>query len=256
MSSSRSKRSIFTACVLDTETGGLKANECAITQLSCQMVRCDNFEVIGVFDEYIKPYPKGDFATGIGKTLRKKKEIEKEENSYFSYDEKALAVTGLSFDFLMRNGKDINDVADSFIKFISEHTMGGKPYKPFLVGHNIAFDWNFLQHMFTYTNKMSKLADLFAGNEDLFGNFYPNLVDTITLAKMAYAHDPSVNSYRLGAMTDLMGIKLVDAHSSMADVEATNGLFTVFTNRMRSGIQDDEASLIKQAEKTRVHFKI
>ena len=53
-----------------------------------------------------------------------------------------------------------------------------------------------------------------------------------------------------------MGIELVDAHSSMVDVEATNGLFTIFSNRMRCGSVGDDSGLIKQAEKTRVHFKI
>lgn len=47
-----------------------------------------------------------------------------------------------------------------------------------------------------------------------------------------------------------MGIELVDAHSSMADVEATNGLFTIFCNRMRCGASEGEnTGLIKQAEK-------
>ena len=50
---------------------------CAITQLSCQMVRLDTYEIIGVFDEYIKPYPKGDFHINTNKTLRKKREIER-----------------------------------------------------------------------------------------------------------------------------------------------------------------------------------
>ena len=83
------------------------------------------------------------------------------------------------------------------------------------------------------------------------------MVDTMTLSRMAYADDPGTTSYKLGSMTEKMGIELVDAHSSMADVEATNGLFTIFCNRMRCGASEGEnTGLIKQAEKTRVHFKI
>ena len=115
---------IYTACILDTETGGLDPTTCAITQLSCQMIRLDTFEIIGQFDEYIKPYPKGNFNPNPAKKLRTKREIDKEEESYFEYNQRALDVTGLSFDFLKKNGKDIFEVADSFIAFISNSTLG------------------------------------------------------------------------------------------------------------------------------------
>lgn len=258
MATPKNKQQIYTACVLDTETGGLDANTCAITQLSCQMVRLDTYEIIGVFDEYIKPYPKGDFYIPVNKTLRKKREIEKEENSYFEYNQQALRVTGLSIDLLNKSGKDINEVANDFLAFVKKCTIGtSKAYRPILVGHNIQFDLNFLFHLFIYTGKMKEFSDTFSGTEDIFGNFHPQMVDTMTLSRMAYADDPGTTSYKLGSMTEKMGIELVDAHSSMADVEATNGLFTIFCNRMKCGASEGEnTGLIKQAEKTRVHFKI
>ena len=196
MATAKNKQQIYTACVLDTETGGLDASKCAITQLSCQMVRLDTYEIIGVFDEYIKPYPKGDFHINTNKTLRKKREIEKEESAYFEYNPQALKVTGLSVDFLNKNGKDINEVADSFISFIKKCTLGtSKAYKPILVGHNIPFDLNFLFHFFIYTGKMKEFSDVFNGTEDIFGNFHPQMIDTMTLSRMAFADDPEVTTY-------------------------------------------------------------
>lgn len=254
----KKEQQIYTACILDTETGGLDARTCAITQLSCQMVRLDTFEIIGQFDEYIKPYPKGNgLNIQTSKSLRKKREIEKEENSFFEYNPGAFKVTGISLDLLNKKGKDIHEVADNFINFISKCTLGkSKSYKPILIGHNIPFDVNFLYHFFIYTGKMKEFASIFQGTEDIFGNFHPHIVDTLTLCRMIFADDPEVSTYKLEVMAEKLNIELVDAHSSMADVEATNGIFTISSNRMRNGIEGDTESIVKQAEKTRVHFKI
>lgn len=248
---------IYTACILDTETGGLDPTTCAITQLSCQMIRLDTFEIIGQFDEYIKPYPKGNFNPNPAKKLRTKREIDKEEESYFEYNQRALDVTGLSFDFLKKNGKDIFDVADSFIAFISNSTLGkSKAYKPFIVGQNIPFDINMLYQFFIYTGKMKEFASLFQGDKDIYGNFRPTIIDTLPLSRIVFANDPEVTSHKLEVIAEKLKIDLVDAHSSMADVEATSGIFTILTNRMRNGLEGDSSGLIKQAEKTRKHFKI
>lgn len=251
------EQQVYTACVLDTETGGLDATTCAITQLSCQMVRLDTFEIIGQFDEYIKPYPKGNFNPNPTKKLRTKREIEKEEESYFEYNQRALDVTGLSLDLLKKKGKDIFEVADSFITFITKHTLGkSKAYKPFIVGQNIPFDINFLYHFFIYTGKMKEFASIFQGVTNIYGNFVPTIVDTLPLCRAVFANDPEVTTHKLEVMSEKLKIDLVDAHSSMADVEATNAIYTIFTNRMRNGLEGDDANLIKQAEKTRKHFKI
>ena len=251
------EQQVYTACVLDTETGGLDATKCAITQLSCQMIRLDTFEIIGTFDEYIKPYPKGSFNITPNKTLRKKREIEEEESSLFEYNVRALEVTGLSMDILKKEGKDIFEVADNFINFVSMNTIGkSKAYKPILVGQNIPFDLNFLYHFFIYANKMKQFASIFQGDNDIFGNFKPVMVDTLALSRIVFANDPTVTTHKLEVIAEILKIELVDAHSSMADVEATNGIFTILSNRMRSGLEGDTSELIKQGEKTRKHFKI
>lgn len=251
------EQQVYTACILDTETGGLDATTSAITQLSCQMVRLDTFEIIGQFDRYIKPYPKGNFNPNPAKKLRTKKEIEKEENSFLEYNQRALDVTGLSLDFLKKNGDDIFEVADSFIDFVTKCTIGkSKAYKPIIVGQNIPFDINFLFHFFMYTGKMKEFTSIFQGDKDIYGNFRPTIIDTLPLARIVFANTPEVTSHKLEVIAEKLKIDLVDAHSSMADVEATSGIFTILTNRMRNGLEGDSSGLIKQAEKTRKHFKI
>lgn len=248
---------VYTACILDTETGGLDPSTCAITQLSCQMMRLDTFEIIGVFDEYIKPYPKGTFNLNPIKKLRTKREIDKEEESFFEYNQRALDVTGLSVEFLKKNGKDIFEVADNFIEFITKWTLGkSKAFKPIIVGQNIPFDINFLFHFFIYTGKMKEFASIFQGDKDIYGNFRPTLLDTLPLSRLVFANDPEMTTHKLEVIAEKLKIELVDAHSSMADVEATSGIFTIFANRMRNGLEGDNSNLIKQAEKTRKHFKI
>lgn len=252
-----SKDKILLACVLDTETGGLDPKKCAITQLSCKLIRMDTYEIVGVFDKYIKPYKKKGGIFGKAKKLKTKQEIEQEEQGYYEYQEKAMQVTGLSFDFLEKKGEDINDVASSFLSFVkkcSQGATGGS--KPFLVGQNIPFDLGFLQHMFTYTGLMKEFSTVFQGKEDINGNFNPTMMDTLLLSRIVFANDPSITSYKLEAMAGVLGVELVDAHSSMADVDATGDIFVVLVNRMRNGVESNTSDFLKSAEKYRAHFMI
>lgn len=249
---------VYTCCILDTETGGLDPKKCAITQLSCKVIRMDTYEIIGVFDEYIKPYDKIIWNTGTQKkVLRTKREVEQECQGTFDYNQRALDVTGLSLDVLNKKGKSIFEVADSFIEFIKKCTMGNvRSYRPVFVGQNPLFDWGYLQHLFTYTGQIKELNSLFLGDEDFYGNFIPLLFDTLTLARMVFSNNSSVTTYKLENLCNLLKIELVDAHSSMADVDATCDIFTVFVNRMRTGENEDTSTFLKTAEKYRTHFKI
>lgn len=248
---------IYTACVLDTETGGLSPDKCALTQISCQMVRLDTYDVIGTFDKYVKPYTKNDFTTKPAKTLRKKKEVEADETSYFEYQEKAMSVTGLTKEFLMANGEDINDVVSQFVSFMNTpFVQDAKIEKPILVGQNVLFDWAFLQHAFLYCDRLKDLDNIFIVKKDLFENSIPVFVDTLYMAKIAFANDTELISYKLENIASYLKVELVDAHSSMADVESSNNIFTLLANRMRNGMEEDASKIIKTAEKTRKHFKL
>ena len=250
----------YTACILDTETGGLTPAECAITQLSCKMIRLDTLESLGTFDAYIKPYPKrpdwDDKARR--KVLKTKREIAKEEgNGFFKYEPKALEVTGITMDKLRIEGQDIVEVAKSFVEFVKSKQMGKHiSYKPYLTGQNILFDWGFLQHLFVNAGMEEDLYNLFQGSKDMRGNFIPLLYDTLTLSRIALCNDPSITTYKLESICEKLKIELVDAHSSMADVEATCGVFSVLASRMRSMTDIDPSVFVQEGEKFREHFKI
>ena len=251
----------FTCCVLDTETGGLTPKTCAITQLSCKIIRLDTYDIVGVFDKYIKPYPKqGELSLAKPKRLRTKREIEQEEEKqggFFEYQERALQVTGLSFEFLEKNGEDIHDVASSFVDFVKRASGKAiKSRKPFLVGQNILFDVGFLQHMFIYTGLLKEFYSLFQFVEDINGNYMPLCLDTMLLSRAVFANDPTMTSFNLEAITKKLAIELVDAHSSMADVDATGDAFVTYINRMRNGTGGEDGDFLKTAEKYREHFMI
>ena len=251
---------VYTACVLDTETGGLTPADCAITQLSCKMIRLDTLESLGTFDMYIKPYPKRpDWEDKTKKkVLRTKREIEQlNESGTFKYEPRALEVTDITMEKLRIEGRDIVEVAKSFVEFVKEKQMGKHTsYKPFLTGQNILFDWGFLQHLFVNAGMEEDLYSLFQGSKDLRGNFIPLLYDTLTLSRMALCNDPSMTTYKLENICEKLKIELVDAHSSMADVEATCGVFSVLTSRMRAMTDVDPSTFVQEGEKFREHFKI
>jgi hypothetical protein len=68
---------IYTAIVLDFETGGLTCIDSACTQLAMQAVRMDTWEVMERYEKYITPYnkqelggtPKRKVSARIRKTL-------------------------------------------------------------------------------------------------------------------------------------------------------------------------------------------
>ena len=252
---------IYTACIIDTETGGLDPATCAITQVSAKMIRLDTLESLGTFDMYVKPYNKKDDwqSKEKKKVLKTKRQIEQEEveAKQFEYNPRALEVTGITMDKLRLEGEDIKAVAESFANFVTSHQIGStRNYKPYFVGQNPIFDWGFLQHLFINAGCEDKLYTLFQGNKDVRGMFVPSLTDTILLARMALSQDPTVTTYKLENICQLLKIELVDAHSSMADVEATCGVFSVLASRMKSMAEIDPTAFIETEEKFRAHFKI
>ena len=88
--------------------------------------------------------------------------------------------------------------------------------------------------MFHYTGQTKEFESVFQGTKDMYGNFIPAMMDTLVLSRLAFCNDPSITSCTLGNVSEKLKIELVDAHSSMADVEATSNIFSVFINRMRN----------------------
>ncbi|MBQ6823340.1 MAG: 3'-5' exonuclease [Clostridia bacterium] len=84
-----------------------------------------------------------------------------------------------------------------------------------LVAHNASFDARFLE-------RDSKAAGYFFDNP---------LFDTLSLARKVL---PNLPSYKLNALTALLGIPLKDAHRAWCDAEATARLYMHLRARMAS----------------------
>jgi DNA polymerase-3 subunit epsilon len=82
------------AVVLDVETSGLSAQYDWIIQLSAVKFNTETFEIVGTWDNYIKPL------------------------GTYNISPEAEAVHGLSKEFIESNGKTLRTVGESFLQFI------------------------------------------------------------------------------------------------------------------------------------------
>lgn len=248
---------IYTAIVLDFETGGLDCRDCACTQIAMQAVRMDSWEVLGSYQKYITPYYKLDIGgTPKRKVLKSRHAIEQEaEGVLMKYEKKALAYTAITMETLNLMGFDIKEVAAEVIEFVQKHTLSkGAQCKPILIGQNITFDIGFLQQMMAYAGLMKEFEKSFAGTTDFYGNFQPHYIDTIDLGRMAFCNRTDVTSYKLELLAERFGILLDDAHDAGADVTATLNIAAVCASRLRQ--EGTEGFVMAKQEKTRTHFKI
>lgn len=257
MAAPKQKSNIITAIVYDFETGGLDCTKCAATQISLHAVRLDTFKVIGKYNSYIQPYYK---KPDVGKPKRKvlKNKYDNEEQELMDYTERAMAVSGITMDVLNTMGKPLEDVCDEICDFIEGHTfdvVAGN--KPFFIGQNPMFDMGFMQQIMMYTDRWPRFIKLVRGTKDFFGNFQMAQLDTILLNQLTFDDDPSVETWKLEAMAERLGIDMDDAHDADADVVATREIVRTLTGRMRSkgGGTDNELAKEKH-EKLRDHFKI
>ena len=242
---------IYTAIVLDFETGGLDPKDCAITQIAMQAVRMDNWELLESYQNYVAPYNQQDHSKR--KVLKTRQQLEVQTS--MKYEAKALEYSGITMDMLHSRGMELSVVAKDVIEFVQRNTLSkGTQCKPIIIGQNITFDLGFLQQMMIYTGQMKEFAKVFAGKEDFHGNFYPHYIDTLNLSRMAFAHRSDITSYKLELLAERLGIELDDAHDAMADVTATLNIAAVCSNRLRQ--ESGSFATISKAEKTRKHFKI
>lgn len=249
---------VLVAFTLDFETGGLKCQTSACTQIAVHATRLDTFEKIGSYQSYIAPYNRKDVAgaTKKRKTLKSKYE---DDAVSMDYEAKALEYSAISMDLLECSGQPIEIVAKEVLQFIIDNTPKcPKNMKPFLIGQNIGFDEGFFCQMMEYAGIMNEVKKVLRGHEDFYGNWHPLCLDTIILGQLALCHQPNINSYKLEIMCEHLGIELDDAHDADADVSATTNVAAVLTQRMRSigGEYEGESLAISKAEKSRKHFKI
>ncbi len=249
---------VLVAFTLDFETGGLKCQTSACTQIAIHATRLDTFERIGSYVAYISPYDRQIIAgsTQKRKTLKSKYE---DDRIPMDYEPKALEYSAITMDMLENYGKPIKVVAQEIIEFMVSNTPKcPKNMKPFFIGQNIGFDEGFFCQMMEYAGLMSEIKKIMRGHEDFYGNWHPLCLDTILLGQLALCHQPDVNSYKLELMCERLGVELEDAHDADADVTATTNVVAVLTQRMRSvgGEYQGDDLAISKAEKSRKHFKI
>lgn len=248
---------IYTALVLDFETGGLDCTKAASTQIAVHSVRLDTWEVLERYASYIAPYNRQETGTPRRKVLRSRREIEQEEvGVLMGYDPAALEYSGITMEMLRSRGLSLEEVATEVLAIAQRAALSKGPQcKPILLGQNITFDIGFLQQMMIYSGRQKEFAQSFSGTTDFHGNFYPHYLDTIDLGRLALAHDPMVTSYKLELLCGHLGIELDDAHDADADVTATLSVAAVCSGRLRNG-GGNGTDLLPQKEKTRTHFKI
>jgi DNA polymerase III epsilon subunit-like protein len=260
----KEKQLVPVALVFDTETGGLKCQECGVCQICMHSVRLDTFERTGSFNVYIKPYNRKD---GIVKPVKKKGlktkyEIEDEQTGVgelMVYDKKAEEVHGLSLEFLRNNGLDMMDAANQLLEFVKGVKISDGPKgKPFLIGQNVLFDIGMIEQFLEYAGLWGDFCKLIQGSVDFYGKFQPLILDTMTLGYLAFCNT-NITSYSLGMLCEAVGIEIDDAHDADSDVTATEDIVRIMTTRMRNGGGDDDESaglVANKQEKKRVHFKI
>ena len=259
MAAPSSETPVLVAFTLDFETGGLKCQTSACTQIAIHATRLDTFKKIGSYVSYIAPYDRKEVAGATKKRKVLKSKYTEEEATPMDYDSRALEYSAITMDMLEQNGEPIEKVAKEVIEFIIRNTPKcGKNMKPFIIGQNIGFDEGFLCQMMEYAGLMPELKKVLRGQEDFYGNWHPLCLDTIILGQLALCHQPNINSYKLEIMCEHLGIELDDAHDADADVSATTNVAAVLTQRMRSvgGEYEGDDLAMSKAEKSRKHFKI
>lgn len=200
--------------VIDFETGGFDCRRCAVTEIAVKILSGDTLKELGRYEAYIKPY------------------------GAYEYDQEALDFTGITLEKLDREGKELSVVIKELCQVIDEArekdgTKSSHNKKPIMVGQNIQFDKGFCHQMFKETK--TDLKKYFSGEIDFFGNFHPESIDSIHLAKLTFGNDEMVTSYKLTLICGKLGIDIVDAHKAMNDVDATGNVLSSLTSRLRSG---------------------
>ena len=257
MAAPKVESKIFTAIVLDFETGGLDCTRCACTQIAMQAVRLDNWTVLDRYLKYITPYSKQSVGGAPKrKVLKSKRELEQEADGIpMDYEQVALDYSAITMDMLRNMGVDHIEVARDIIEFIKRNTLSkGAQAKPILIGQNILFDIGFLTQLMNYAGLVKEYEKIIAGDVDFYGNFQPRYLDTIDLGRLAFAHNSEVTSYKLELIAERLGIELDDAHDADADVSATLAITAVYSSRLREN--QSATGAVQKKEKTRNHFKI
>jgi DNA polymerase III alpha subunit (gram-positive type) len=209
--------------VLDVETGGLDETKYQITQLAFKVLDGFSFKEILKFETFIKPYAS------------------------LLIDKEVLKKTTVKMTDVMNNGVD----SKLLVKNLCQTFKNAKTKKkgdralPVLVGHNVKFDIKFMKFLFK------------SEGQDLFEYISEDYFCTNRMSYLAWKNQlksDDVQSLKLGVCCERAGIKLIDAHGAMADVNATTDLFKYFCNKISaSGVEKEVEEEI--SNKTRKFYQ-
>lgn len=195
---------------LDFETGGLDPRKHAVTEIAAVAIKGDTLEKIDMVSTTIQPY--GDY----------------------TYDPEAMKYSGYTIEEL-QNGLPVKDAVNELINLLKKsdfHTNKGT--KPILVAHNSAFDKGFLIQLCTYCNKLKELERYTHGDTDYYGNYQPEMQDSIILSKMVWGADEDMSNFKLDNCVFKAGIELMDAHIGINDTIAMKDMICQFIVKLRS----------------------
>lgn len=181
-------KKLTTFFVIDVETTGLSPTANEIIQISA--IKFVNFSPVEAFSTYVKPRHG---LRAKAQAINKITEADVEDAPY------------------------IEEIASCFSSFIN--TLGTKRCPP-IIGHNVAFDAQFL-----------------AANNCLPGAYLRDYYDTLELSRREYNY---YSVYKLDYLTKkCLKIFRTDAHDSLSDALATGLLFKEICNiRMDANIND------------------
>lgn len=190
------KSPIRTAFVYDLETGGLKHDKHAITEIAIVVVDMESLQIVEEYSNLIKPY-----------------------DEELDYEAEALNVSHISLQEIQENGLESKEVVQQIVELSKKYTVGNN--KPILVGHNIkGFDNQFLiKFMSDHKKDLSKLVNI------------DDCVDTLKEAQKKWSEMPN---YSLGTCANKLGLTLKEAHRALPDTIANAKVFISLMKLLRS----------------------
>lgn len=197
--------------ILDFETGGLDPKINAITEVAAVAIKGDTLERIDLVSTYVKPYGS------------------------YTYEEEALKATGITHADI-ESGMEIKDVVGELLALFKKADLypGKGALRPICVAHNSKFDKGFLIQPFFFCKKLKEFEKALYGGTDFYGNFQPEMIDTIPISRMAWGDDEDMTNYKLQSCITKAGIELNDAHRAINDTLATVDMFKFFINKLRA----------------------
>ncbi len=184
----------FLPVVVDVETGGFDPQNDALLEIAAVTIRMASdgrMEPAETLSCHVKPFPGANL------------------------DPKALEFNGIDPDHPFRDALDERDALRAIMGPIRNAVKASGCKRAILVGHNAAFDLNFVNAAVART--------AFKRNP-----FHPfSTFDTVTLAGLAYGHTVLAKAARLAGMDWSNS----EAHSAIYDAQKTAELFCRVVNR-------------------------